>query len=56
MIFRYLMTVLVLAFLASIATAGLDGDGCFDSVIAVYHFEDAMDSGPHSNADNLVTL
>ena len=46
MILRYLTTVLVLMFLAGIATAGLDGDGRFDRVVAVYQFEDATDSGP----------
>ena len=46
MILRYLTTVLVMMFCAGIATEGLDGDGRFDSVIAVYHFEDVTDSGP----------
>ena len=43
MILRYLTTVLVMMFCAGIATEGLDGDGRFDSVIAVYHFEDVTD-------------
>ena len=46
MILRYLTTVLVITFCAGIATEGLDGDRRFDSVIAVYHFEDVTDSGP----------
>ena len=46
MIGRYLTAILVLTFCAGIATEGLDGDGRFDSVIAVYHFEDVTDSGP----------
>ena len=54
MILRYLTTVLAMIFLAGIATAGLDGDGRFDSVIAVYHFEDVTDSGPHGFDGNLV--
>ena len=46
MILRYLTTVLVMIFLAGIATAGLDQDGIFDRVVAVYHFENTEDSGP----------
>ena len=46
MIGRYLTAILVLTFCAGIATEGLDGDGRFDSVIAVYHFENVTDSGP----------
>ena len=46
MILRYLTTVLVMIFCAGIATAGLDQDGRFDRVVAVYQFEDATDSGP----------
>ena len=33
-------------FCAGIATAGLDQDGRFDRVVAVYKFEDVTDSGP----------
>ena len=54
MIGRYLTTILAMIFLAGIATAGLDGDGRFDSVIAVYHFEDVTDSGPRGFDGNLV--
>ena len=46
MILRYLTTVLVMIFCAGIATAGLDQDGIFDRVVAVYHFENTEDSGP----------
>ena len=46
MILRYLTTVLVMIFWAGIATAGLDQDGIFDRVVAVYHFENTEDSGP----------
>ena len=46
MILRYLATIFVLTFCAGIATAGLDQDGRFDRVVAVYHFEDVTDSGP----------
>ena len=46
MIGRYLTAILVLTFCAGIATAGLDQDGLFDRVVAVYHFEDVTDSGP----------
>ena len=42
-------------FCAGIATEGLDGDGRFDSVIAVYHFEDVTDSGPRGFDGDLVT-
>ena len=55
MILRYLTTVLVMMFCAGIATEGLDGDGRFDSVIAVYHFEDVTDSGPRGFDGDLVT-
>ena len=62
MIGRYLTAILVLTFCAGIETEGLDGDGRFDSVIAVYHFEDVTDSGPRGfdgdlldSDDDLVT-
>ena len=55
MIGRYLTAILVLTFCAGIATEGLDSDGRFDSVIAVYHFEDVTDSGPRGFDGDLVT-
>ena len=55
MIGRYLTAILVITFCAGIATEGLDGDGRFDSVIAVYHFEDVTDSGPRCFDGDLVT-
>ena len=46
MFLRFFLIVLVLLTPMGIATAGLDSAGLFDSVIAIYYFEDATDSGP----------
>ena len=43
---RFLVLVLTFLISTGIAIAGLDGAGRYDNVVAVYHFEDATDSGP----------
>ena len=43
---RYFRVIFLVACLASVATAGLDEAGKYNEVIAIYKFEDALDSGP----------
>ena len=43
---RYFVATFIFACLTSIATAGLDQAGKYNEVIAIYKFEDVLDSGP----------
>ena len=46
MFLRCLVVMLITLISSSIAIAGLDNAGRYDNVVAIYHFEDATDSGP----------